>query len=73
MDKLKIGILFGGSGEEHPVSVKSAREVAKNLDPEKYEPYFIGITQNGAWTLCDGPDEGWNGPVPDFLNYTISA
>ncbi|WP_010545625.1 DEAD/DEAH box helicase [Sphingomonas elodea] len=21
----------------------------------------------------DGPDEGWNGPIPDFLNYTIEA
>ncbi|MHA6719073.1 DEAD/DEAH box helicase [Sphingomonas sp. RS6] len=21
----------------------------------------------------DGPDDGWNGPVPDFLNYTIEA
>jgi superfamily II DNA/RNA helicase len=21
----------------------------------------------------DGPDEGWNGPVPDFLNYTLGA
>ena len=21
----------------------------------------------------DGPDEGWNGPIPDFLNYTIDA
>ncbi|HVJ03361.1 MAG TPA: DEAD/DEAH box helicase, partial [Sphingomonas sp.] len=21
----------------------------------------------------EGPDEGWNGPMPDFLNYTIEA
>lgn len=21
----------------------------------------------------EGPDEGWNGPIPDFLNYTIEA
>ncbi|MBO9621162.1 MAG: DEAD/DEAH box helicase [Sphingomonas sp.] len=21
----------------------------------------------------DGPDDGWNGPMPDFLNYTIEA
>jgi D-alanine--(R)-lactate ligase len=59
MARLKIGILFGGSSEEHLVSVKSAREVAKNLDPDKYEPLWIGITQSGAWTLCDGPDTTW--------------
>ncbi len=59
MNRLKIGIIFGGSSEEHPVSVKSAREVAKNLDTEKYEPFWIGITKSGAWKLCDGPDGDW--------------
>ncbi len=56
---MKIGIVFGGVSEEHPVSVKSAREVAKHLDPGKYEPYWIGITESGTWLLCDGPDEDW--------------
>src|ERR1700730_14176216 len=59
MDRLKVGILFGGSSEEHPVSVKSAQGVAKNLDTEKYEPFWIGITKSGAWRLCDGPDADW--------------
>jgi D-alanine--(R)-lactate ligase len=59
MDRLKIGIIFGGSSEEHPVSVKSAQEIAKNLDAEKYEPFWIGITRAGAWRLCDGPDADW--------------
>jgi D-alanine--(R)-lactate ligase len=59
MPKLKVGIIFGGCSEEHPVSVKSAREVARHLDREKYEPYFIGITKSGAWRLCDGPDGDW--------------
>src|ERR1700733_2501294 len=59
MNRLKIGIIFGGPSEEHPVSVKSAREVARNLDTEKYEPFWIGITKDGAWKLCDGPDENW--------------
>ena len=55
MDRLKVGIIFGGCSEEHPISVKSAQEVAKNLDLEKYEPFYIGITKSGAWKLCDGP------------------
>ncbi|EOD63802.1 D-alanine--(R)-lactate ligase [Amycolatopsis vancoresmycina] len=59
MDKLKVGILFGGRSEEHPVSVKSAQEVARHLDFGKYEPFWIGITQDGAWKLCGGPDAGW--------------
>ena len=38
--KMKIGILFGGVTEEHPVSIKSAQEVARNLDLDKFEPYW---------------------------------
>jgi len=59
MRRLKVGVIFGGSGEEHSISVKSAREVAKHLDADKYEPFYIGITTRGAWRLCDGPDADW--------------
>jgi len=59
MKSLKIAIIFGGSSEEHPVSVKSAQEIAKNLDAKKYEPYYIGITKNGDWKLCDSPTADW--------------
>ena len=70
MDRLKIGIIFGGCSEEHPVSVKSAQEVAKNLDTEKYEPFWIGITKSGAWKLCDGPGANWesHGSRPAVLS-----
>jgi D-alanine--(R)-lactate ligase len=59
MDRLKVGIIFGGRSEEHPISVKSAHEVARHLDIAKYEPLYIGITTSGAWKLCDGPDADW--------------
>jgi len=59
MGKLKIGIIFGGRSEEHHISVKSAQEVEKSLDPGRYEPFWIGITENGAWRLCDGPGADW--------------
>lgn len=59
MGRLKVGILFGGPSEEHPISVKSAQEVARHLDVQQYEPFYIGITRSGAWKLCDGPDPNW--------------
>ncbi|WIX85638.1 D-alanine--(R)-lactate ligase [Amycolatopsis sp. DG1A-15b] len=59
MNRLKVGIIFGGVSEEHPVSVKSAQEVARHLDTGKHEPFWIGITKDGAWKLCDGPEAGW--------------
>ena len=59
MPRLRVGIVFGGSSEEHPISVKSAHEVARHLDPAKYEPFYVWITTSGAWKLCDGPGADW--------------
>src|ERR1700678_2981447 len=59
MDRLSLAIIFGGSSEEHPISIRSAQEVAKNLDLERYEPFYVGITKRGAWKLCDSPDTDW--------------
>jgi D-alanine---(R)-lactate ligase len=68
MDRLKVGIVFGGCSEEHAISVKSAQEVANNLDIEKYEPFYIGITKSGAWKLCDGLVRGPEG-TPLIANW----
>lgn len=70
MDRLRIAVIFGGCSEEHPISVKSAQEVAKNLDPERYEPFYVGITKRGAWKLCDSPDTDWehDGGPPAMLS-----
>ncbi|WP_135549610.1 D-alanine--(R)-lactate ligase [Paenibacillus cymbidii] len=59
MDKVKVAILFGGCSEEHDVSVKSASEIAANLDKEKYEPLYIGITKSGSWKSCEKPGAEW--------------
>jgi D-alanine---(R)-lactate ligase len=61
--RLKVGVIFGGSGEEHPISIKSARQVAEHLDTDKYDPFYVGITKSGAWKLCDGPDADWENGV----------
>lgn len=70
MNKLNIAVLFGGCSEEHPVSVKSAREIARNLDPAKYDPLYIGITRAGEWKLCGFPDDKWESGtgLPAFLS-----
>ena len=57
MDKLKLLILYGGVSEEHPVSVKSAKELSRNLDTEKYDPIYVFIGQDGLWRLTDSPEE----------------
>jgi D-alanine---(R)-lactate ligase len=60
LKKLNIAILFGGCSEEHDVSVKSAREIANNIDTEKYEPLYIGISRSGVWKMCEKPRTDWD-------------
>lgn len=59
MKRLKIAIVFGGCSEEHDVSVKSAMEIAANLDTRKYEPVYVGITRSGVWKTCVRPSADW--------------
>jgi len=59
MEKLQIGILFGGWSEEHDVSVKSAMEIAAAIDTQHYDPIYIGITRAGIWKICDAPGADW--------------
>ena len=49
MEKIKLGIVFGGMSTENEVSVKSAMSIINNIDVEKYEVYKIYITKNGEW------------------------
>jgi D-alanine---(R)-lactate ligase len=59
VDRLRVALLFGGTSEEHAVSLKSAQEVVKGLSLDKYEPFYVGITTHGDWKLCDGPEADW--------------
>ncbi len=68
MDKLKLMVLFGGMSEEHPVSVKSAREFAKHLDLEKYEPIYVFLGRDGAWRRVDSPESDLTGGASATLS-----
>ena len=59
MNRIRVAILFGGPSEEHAVSVKSAVELAAGIDPARYEPFYIGITRDGVWRLCERPRLDW--------------
>lgn len=59
MKKKTIAIIFGGQSEEHDISVKSAAEIAKNIDKNKYNPIYIGITREGVWFKCEEPCADW--------------
>lgn len=47
--KTNVLIVFGGRSSEHAVSRISAGTVARALDPERYEAFYVYITREGLW------------------------
>ncbi|MGE0461063.1 MAG: D-alanine--D-alanine ligase family protein [Vicinamibacterales bacterium] len=55
MNKLRVGVIYGGRSGEHEISVASAASILKHLDRERYEPVPVRIEKDGRWTLPDRP------------------
>jgi D-alanine-D-alanine ligase len=49
MQKLNVGILYGGRSVEHGVSINSARNIAQFIDRTRFEPFLFGISPEGKW------------------------
>ncbi len=49
MDKLRVGLIFGGRSVEHEVSVASATSIQRALDPDRYEVTLVAIDHDGRW------------------------
>jgi D-alanine-D-alanine ligase len=52
VERLRVALLFGGRSAEHDVSVLSAGNVFRALDPARYDIVPIGIARSGTWLLC---------------------
>ena len=57
MQKIHLGILFGGRSAEHEISILSAKNILAALDTTKFEPILIGIDTHGGWHAVVSPDE----------------
>ncbi len=49
MKKMRVGLFYGGPSNEHKVSLKTAEQVASNLDSVRYNLIKIKISQTGKW------------------------
>ncbi|MBO9308284.1 MAG: D-alanine--D-alanine ligase [Chloroflexi bacterium] len=47
--KLTVGVIFGSRSVEHDVSIVTAQQIMRALDPAKYEVVPIYITRSGVW------------------------
>ena len=52
MSKIKLAVIFGGKSSEYSVSLHSASSAIRNMDREKYDLTFVGITKDGKWYYC---------------------
>jgi D-alanine-D-alanine ligase len=54
--KIRVAVVFGGRGPEHPVSVMGGGNMLGAIDRSRYEVIPIGITQDGSWVeVADEP------------------
>jgi len=73
MNKIRVGILFGGKSAEHEVSLQSAKNIFDAIDREKYEPVLIGIDKSGRWLLNDESDFLINANDPKRIRLNTSS
>ena len=50
MAKKSVAVIYGGTSSEHQVSIQSGKNVAANLDRERYDVYEI-LIKGKSWTL----------------------
>jgi D-alanine-D-alanine ligase len=63
-ERLRVALLFGGRSAEHDVSVISAGNVFRALDPSRYDTIPIGITRSGVWLLSSLNDGAFPAAIP---------
>ncbi len=49
--RIRVGIIFGGCSPEHEISLLSASNVIRALDPKQFDVVLIGIDKEGRWLL----------------------
>ena len=68
VNKMRVGLLFGGRSGEHEVSIISARSIAKALQSEqnaqKYELLPFYIQKDGIWQAGEFAQQVLNAGVP---------
>ncbi len=68
MEKLRVGLLFGGCSGEHEVSISSAQAIFGALNAEentaKYEVVPVYIQKDGAWQAGEVAQEVLDSGIP---------
>ena len=63
MNKINIGVIYGGISTEHEVSIKSGKSIISNLDKDRYNIFKIYIDKKGDFYDAD------NGKIDNVFTY----
>lgn len=76
MNKLRVGLLFGGCSGEHEVSINSARAIANALstshNADKYEILPFYIQKDGHWLAGQVPQQVLESGIPLLTQSTTN-
>jgi len=69
-NKIKVALIFGGKSVEHEISIRSAKNVASQIDRNKFDVILLGISKKGTWYLVDAVESDMEkgSPVAISLN-----
>lgn len=67
MEKIRVGIIFGGKSAEHEVSLQSAKNILDAIDKTRFEPVLLGIDKQGQWHLNDASNFLLNAENPALI------
>ena len=53
MNKIKLGLIYGGVSTEHEVSISSYESIVNNINKDKYDITSFYISKDGTWFTDD--------------------
>lgn len=67
MNKIRVGIIFGGKSAEHEVSLQSAKNIIDAIDKQTFELTLLGIDKQGQWHVNDASNYLLNADNPSLI------
>lgn len=72
MAKKSVAVIYGGNSSEHQVSIQSGKNVAANLDRERYDVYEI-LIKGKSWSLIARNGEEMEPAEIDKTNFSAAG
>ncbi|WJV54641.1 D-alanine--D-alanine ligase [Prodigiosinella aquatilis] len=67
MNKIRVGVVFGGKSAEHEVSLQSAKNIVDAIDKTRFDVTLLGIDKQGEWHINDASNYLLNAENPALI------